>query len=253
VAQNIAKYNLLAMPVVDAEGRLLGIVTVDDALEVLQEEHEEDLQIAGSTAGVSPDDRGGLLGQLVSSEMWCFFWAAGIMLCTLLYGAIKGDYMPGLVVSAAMPVALRLADGMARYAINSYLQYDEDDEDAPTLLGFAVKGVVVSGVFAALVLLVMIGVGSVVRVSVLPSDAAGASGQTPYAIQFLNVLLAGFKAAALAAVVSFATAPAYLLSLRRRDSANKDTSGVVLRGIALGVATVIFVVFALLALQGMVG
>ena len=31
-------------------------------LEVLQEEHEEDLQIAGSPAGANPDERGGLLG-----------------------------------------------------------------------------------------------------------------------------------------------------------------------------------------------
>ena len=128
VAENIAKYNLLAMPVVDDEGHLLGIVTVDDALEVLQEEHEEDLQIAGSGASVSSDDRGGLLSQMLTSEMWCFLWAAGIAVCSLMSGALVGDYLTGLVASAALPVALRLADGMARYAINSYLEYDEEDE-----------------------------------------------------------------------------------------------------------------------------
>ena len=43
VADMIAKYNLLALPVVDEGGCLLGTVTVDDALDVMEEEAEEDL------------------------------------------------------------------------------------------------------------------------------------------------------------------------------------------------------------------
>jgi len=35
VAQKIAEYNLLALPVVDEAGEILGIVTVDDAIEIL--------------------------------------------------------------------------------------------------------------------------------------------------------------------------------------------------------------------------
>ena len=40
----ITKYNLLALPVVDEQGVILGLVTVDDAMDVMEEEHEEDLQ-----------------------------------------------------------------------------------------------------------------------------------------------------------------------------------------------------------------
>lgn len=43
-AQTIAKYDLLAIPVVDEQGIILGVVTVDDAMDVMEEEHEEDLQ-----------------------------------------------------------------------------------------------------------------------------------------------------------------------------------------------------------------
>ena len=43
-AEIISKYDLLALPVVDERGILLGIVTVDDAMEVMEEEFEEDLQ-----------------------------------------------------------------------------------------------------------------------------------------------------------------------------------------------------------------
>src|SRR5262245_11861108 len=50
-AQQLAKYDLIALPVVDAEGRLVGIVTHDDAIDVVQEEATEDMQ---RQAGVSP-------------------------------------------------------------------------------------------------------------------------------------------------------------------------------------------------------
>ena len=43
VARKIEKYGFLALPIVDAEKRLVGIVTVDDAIEVLGEETEEDI------------------------------------------------------------------------------------------------------------------------------------------------------------------------------------------------------------------
>ncbi len=43
-AQMIAKYDLLALPVVDEQGIILGVVTIDDAMDVMEEEHEEDLQ-----------------------------------------------------------------------------------------------------------------------------------------------------------------------------------------------------------------
>lgn len=51
VAQVIAKYDLLAVPVVDEGGRLMGMVTVDDVIDVLEEEATEDIsQMAGTTS-----------------------------------------------------------------------------------------------------------------------------------------------------------------------------------------------------------
>jgi magnesium transporter len=54
VAQTIARYNLLALPVVDAENKLVGLITVDDAIDVLREEATEDLY---ALAGVDVQDR----------------------------------------------------------------------------------------------------------------------------------------------------------------------------------------------------
>lgn len=54
VARSFEKYDLIAMPVVDDENRLVGIVTVDDAIDVLTEEATEDIE---KMAAITPSDR----------------------------------------------------------------------------------------------------------------------------------------------------------------------------------------------------
>ena len=49
VAKRIARYDLLALPVVDTEGKLVGIVTHDDALDVIEEEATEDFHRVGAS------------------------------------------------------------------------------------------------------------------------------------------------------------------------------------------------------------
>ncbi len=53
-AEIISDYDLLALPVVDAENRLVGIVTVDDVIDVIQEEATKDLEMM---AGMAPSDK----------------------------------------------------------------------------------------------------------------------------------------------------------------------------------------------------
>lgn len=54
VAQMLMKYDFLAVPVVDKEERLVGIVTIDDALDVIQEEATEDIE---KMAAITPTDK----------------------------------------------------------------------------------------------------------------------------------------------------------------------------------------------------
>jgi len=54
VAQKFDKYDFLALPVVDKEERLVGIVTVDDAIDVIQEENTEDIE---KMAAITPSDK----------------------------------------------------------------------------------------------------------------------------------------------------------------------------------------------------
>lgn len=237
VAEDIAKYNLLAMPVVDEKtGKILGIVTVDDALDVLEEEHEEDLQIAGGSTGDAGSHEGsGELLRLVRHQMWFFFWMVAEMVMALAWGSPTA-----LAVGFALPVALLVADEMVRYVTAFFLEHDEDDEDAPSLGGFAVKGIALGLFWAAVVLLVATATGRVV------TTADGLAGAVPLA-------LGGFQATAVAVLVSFVTAPAYLVLLRRRDDAGKDTSGLVLHAVALVVALVAFACAVLVTAAPLVG
>ena len=54
VAQMLSKYNFLALPVVDGEDRMVGIVTFDDAMDVMEDEATEDMEIMG---GMTPSDK----------------------------------------------------------------------------------------------------------------------------------------------------------------------------------------------------
>jgi magnesium transporter len=62
VARIVATYNLLAVPVVDEENKLAGIITVDDIIDVMREEATEDIY---ALAGVDADDRA--LGSSINS------------------------------------------------------------------------------------------------------------------------------------------------------------------------------------------
>ena len=236
VAEDIAKYNLLAMPVVDENGKILGIVTVDDALDVLEEEHEEDLQIAGGSSSDAGSPEGTEVQRFLRHQMWFFFWmVAALVLCLVLGPAT------GITVSFAAPVALLVADEMVRYVTSFFLEFDEDDEDAPSLAGFTVKGLLLGLMWAAVVLLVALAAHGVLR-----GAEAGLGAALPQ-------LLRGFEAVAVTVLASFATAPAYLIVLRRRDDAGKDTSGLALHIIALAVALVVFVLVAWLAAMPVMG
>ena len=75
VARKVARFDLLAIPVVDDEHRMLGIVTHDDVLDVLREEATED---AHRIAGVDPLDEG-----YMQTNVFTLSWKRGIWLSIL--------------------------------------------------------------------------------------------------------------------------------------------------------------------------
>ncbi len=84
VAQTIARYDILAVPVIDEAGRLVGIVTHDDALDALQEEATEDFHKLGTVARLPGSVRDASIATLYQKRV---FWLALLVFGNLFSGA----------------------------------------------------------------------------------------------------------------------------------------------------------------------
>lgn len=224
VAENIAKYNLLAMPVVDDNRKLLGIVTVDDALDVLEEEHEEDLHIAGASTSDNDGNRRmeGLVW-LVRSEAWFVVWMCASALLAAVTLPLVG-VSSVLAFCIGLPVAIIAGADCANYVTTSYIEDNNDEKNAPSVLGFSLKAWGLGLVFAALVWLIF---GSVINLFI----AGSPEGQQA---------LVAVSSAAICILVSFLTAPLYYRVLKQREAKNLETSGTAITACFMAISTLLY-------------
>ena len=97
VAQALSKYDFLAMPVVDQENRLVGIVTVDDAMDVMEAEATEDME---KMAAITPTDKPYLRTGVVSTFKARIPWLLLLMVSATLTGIVITRFENSL---AALP------------------------------------------------------------------------------------------------------------------------------------------------------
>lgn len=100
VANMINKYGLVAIPIIDHEDCLVGIVTVDDAMLVLQDETTEDISIM---AGVSPNEDSYFGTSVFQHAKNRSLWLMLLMLSATVTGEILGYYENAMAV---MPVLI---------------------------------------------------------------------------------------------------------------------------------------------------
>ena len=107
VAQTLSKYNFLALPVVDTGGLMVGIITFDDAMDVLVEETTEDIE---KMAGMLPSEKAYL-----RSSPWELFkhripWLALLMVSATFTGMIITGFESALaaqvVLTAFIPMLM---------------------------------------------------------------------------------------------------------------------------------------------------
>ena len=89
VAKKFDKYDLYALPVVDNENRLVGIVTVDDAMNVLQDEVEEDFE---KMAAMQPNEDGYFETSVFKHAKNRILWLLILMLSSTITGGIITNY-----------------------------------------------------------------------------------------------------------------------------------------------------------------
>ena len=105
VANLLSKYDLLAVPVVDQENRLVGIVTVDDALDVITEEATEDISYINA---VTPSDKPYFETSVFSTYLHRLPWLAILMVGATFSGLILNIYeelLPTVLV-ACVPMIM---------------------------------------------------------------------------------------------------------------------------------------------------
>lgn len=88
-AELISKYDLLALPIVDKEYRLVGIVTVDDAIDVIMEEAAEDIEIM---AAITPTDKPYLRTGVFETWKKRFPWLLILMIAAVFSSAVITHY-----------------------------------------------------------------------------------------------------------------------------------------------------------------
>jgi len=103
VARMVAKYNLVAVPVVDGDRRLLGTVTVDDVIDVIQQEATEDIQRFGGVAGdetvLDPPQRA-----FPKRLVWLLINLATAILAASVIGLFESSIQTLAVLAVFMPI-----------------------------------------------------------------------------------------------------------------------------------------------------
>jgi len=107
VARLVTKHNLLAVPVVSRDNRLLGTITVDDVIDVIHEEATEDIHRLG---GVAADEN--IFDPAPRVVRRRLFWLLVNLPTALLAATVVGLFEPSIQALAALAVFMPIVAGM---------------------------------------------------------------------------------------------------------------------------------------------
>ena len=103
VAQTIEKYDLVAIPVVDSIGRLIGQITVDDVMDQVRESNERDYQLAsGISSDVDADDS--IFAQTKARIPWLLIGIASGILASVILGTFEAQLQAVTALALFIPI-----------------------------------------------------------------------------------------------------------------------------------------------------
>ena len=219
VAEEMTKYGLVGIPVVDADGKLLGIVTVDDALDVIEDEHERDLEMTSGTRSETVGAPGaGHLSWFLRRELWFGVW---VFVTAIIQHVAPGE-LPVLLL-AFLPIVLLVADDILPFAAGAII---DADEERPSLAGLIVRDALIGLAMGAL--------------GWLLGSAAIWTGSVPFGdnLPLVNSVLA---AAMVTVALLVGSAAALTVIFARRAEQDKPTPGVLASLLIMVGASAVFV------------
>lgn len=98
VARTFDKYDIIVLPVVDMENRLVGIITIDDAIDVIQDENTEDFE---KMAAMLPNEESYFKTSVISHAKHRIIWLLVLMVSAMITGGIITNYENAF---AAVPI-----------------------------------------------------------------------------------------------------------------------------------------------------
>ena len=139
VAQTMSKYNFLAVPVVDSNNRMVGIITFDDAMDVMEEETTEDIEIM---AGMSPSEKPYLKASPFDTYRQRIPWLMLLMVSATFTGMIISRFenalMAQVVLTAFIPMLMDTGGNSGSQASVSVIRAislgDVEFSDLPTIV-----------------------------------------------------------------------------------------------------------------------
>ena len=115
VAYIFEKYHLISAPVVDAAGRLVGQITVDDIVNIIQEENREDIL---RLAGVADEDRGSSVSEIVRGRVpWLAINLATAALGASVIGLFEGTIQQIVALAVLMPIVSAIGGNAGTQAL----------------------------------------------------------------------------------------------------------------------------------------
>ena len=155
VARMLGKYDFLALPVVDNENRMVGIVTFDDAMDVMEDEATEDIEMMG---GLLPSEK-----TYLKSSVWELFknripWLMLLMVSATFTGMIITGFEGALAAQAALTAFIPMLMGtggnsgsQSSVTIIRALSLDElKFSDLPKVIWKEIRTAVICGAVLAL-------------------------------------------------------------------------------------------------------
>ncbi|WP_273382482.1 magnesium transporter [Enorma phocaeensis] len=241
VADEMAKYDLVAVPVCDENRHMLGIVTVDDALDVIAEEHEEDLQIAGIGSGDAVQGESThVLSWFARRHYWILVWAVASGIIAALLGSLGVGSQRFIYPMCAMPAVLLTASRFSAFVRNYFLEYDEREHEGAPYVAFLLQTTAIGVVLALVVFLcgqLMVGAAFTGGEQALPA----------------RLFTACFGCAAGTVLVSAASSVVYLKALFWRDEHDMNTSGTAMSLLAVLIAGALYAVAATISVAVLAG
>ncbi len=149
VAKQFKKYDFTAMPVVDNENRLVGIITVDDIVDILEEENTEDME---KMAAIVPGDKPYMKTGVFETFKQRFPWLLLLMVTSVFTQAIIMSFEDAfsVVLSAFIPMLMGTggnAGGQASVTIIRGLSLGEIEyRDVPRVIWKEVRVAVICGI-----------------------------------------------------------------------------------------------------------